>query len=568
MKKLISLGLCSILSLTLLTACKTKSSIDKISSAEDKDAAWAKAAETPYGAYPELVTYTTGMVLTGSESKLKGTTYEADTTENNAYTRYIRKLINAQNKNVFEAIAGDTYDQKVSLAVASGDIPDIMYVSDYATLKQLVENDMVEDLTEVFETTAAESIKKAYASYDKNGPLEMATFDGKLRALPKTQLSDGQQFLWLRKDWMDKLGLKEPKKMEDIENILTQFIKKDPGNNGAGKTVGLVVDKNLYGNYPNGMYGVDNIFTAFEAYPGVWMQGKDGLTVYGSVQKEMKHGVQVLADWYKKGLIDVQFPVRTHDDLDALISSGKCGAFIGAWWNPFTGGMVGSYTHHDARWVNYSAPVGSSGKINAMTTKSYSGFVVVRKGYKHPELAVKILNIISDYSLNDKTDAVKEVSENMTLAYLNWPLYIAAGNRGGAEIITEHISQALNGKLDPKELTSWELGWYQSCKAYEEAVKEGKKPAAEDYSQYMSRMVAIHKITDEPADFLTPAYFETTDSMKLKWDSLKKIELETIIKIIIGEAPIDSFDEFVNAWNSAGGKTITEEVRQAIEEKQ
>lgn len=51
-------------------------------------------------------------------------------------------------RNEFEAQGGDDYDRKVSLAITSGELPDIMTVSNIATLKQLVENDLVEDLTE------------------------------------------------------------------------------------------------------------------------------------------------------------------------------------------------------------------------------------------------------------------------------------------------------------------------------------------------------------------------------------------------------------------------------------
>ncbi|GJM75796.1 hypothetical protein HMSSN036_80120 [Paenibacillus macerans] len=54
-------------------------------------------------------------------------------------------------------------------------------------------------------------------------------------AIPTTEISHGPGVLWLRKDWMDKLGLKEPKTLEDVENIITQFIEKDPGGNGPGK---------------------------------------------------------------------------------------------------------------------------------------------------------------------------------------------------------------------------------------------------------------------------------------------------------------------------------------------
>ena len=70
-----------------------------------------EAANDPYGKYDELVTYTTGYSLTNQGADvLAGTPYENDTPENNAYTRYLKELLNIQNENDFEATMGDDYN--------------------------------------------------------------------------------------------------------------------------------------------------------------------------------------------------------------------------------------------------------------------------------------------------------------------------------------------------------------------------------------------------------------------------------------------------------------------------
>ena len=124
--------------------------------------------------------------------------------------------------------------------------------------------------------------------------------------------------------------------------------------------------------------------------------------MYGSVQEEMKEPLQLLNRWYNEGLIDKEFATRTNDDIVGLISTGQCGAFIGPWWAPFNQAQTSTYASDDAEWINVSCPVGSDGKLNAISTKSYAGFVVVRKGYEHSELAMKIVNVNSEYSKQDK----------------------------------------------------------------------------------------------------------------------------------------------------------------------
>ena len=66
---------------------------------------------------------------------------------------------------------------------------------------------------------------------------------------------------------------------------------------------------------------------------------------------------------------------------------------------------------------------GEDGKIQAINTQSYAGFVAVRKGYEHPEIAMKIVNVNAEYSKQDTSDASLEIRANQPLAYFNWPLY-------------------------------------------------------------------------------------------------------------------------------------------------
>ena len=251
-KKYFCIFMAGIMAASMLAGCGGEKDSQENMTEEEK-AAWDEATNDPYGKYPETVTYTTGYNLTNQGADtLKGTAYENDTTEDNAYTRYLKEVLNVQNENQFEALTGPDYDQKVSMAIASQDIPDIMYVSDYATLVDLVENDMVEDMTDIYNNLACDTVKEAYESYGDNNPLNTVTFDGKIMAIPKTQLSDGQDFLWVRKDWMDKLGLSEPHTIDDVVNIVKHFISEDPGNNGedaSGKpnTVGLAVDTDVTG---------------------------------------------------------------------------------------------------------------------------------------------------------------------------------------------------------------------------------------------------------------------------------------------------------------------------------
>ena len=201
--------LSTILSLALLTGCSLgtaemeKTDIDVLSEKSSKS--WEQAETTPLGKYPELVTYTLGQMKGANNSNLP----DGQTYEDNAYTRYLKKTLNIQNKNVFME-SEERYDEALNILVKDRNLPDVFLVSDRETLEELVENDLIEDLTEVYKSCASDKIKEMYESYGEE-LLASGTFDGKLYALPETAIDDGQQLLWLRHDWMEQLGLKEPR---------------------------------------------------------------------------------------------------------------------------------------------------------------------------------------------------------------------------------------------------------------------------------------------------------------------------------------------------------------------
>ena len=159
------------------------------------------AVSTPFGAYPETVVYTLGKMISTNNSNMPA----GDTYEDNAYTRYIKEVINVQNRDVFEE-ADKQYDTNVSMAIAMNELPDIMLVSNYEDLETLIENDMIEDLTVSYQNCISDRIREMYASYGED-LIDSVTFDGKIMALPETNITDGPNLVWLRKDWMDTLGL-------------------------------------------------------------------------------------------------------------------------------------------------------------------------------------------------------------------------------------------------------------------------------------------------------------------------------------------------------------------------
>ena len=558
-KKVLAMCLMSAMVLGSLAGCGKEES-GTTASVDMEDPAWQEAMTTPYGKYPETVVYTLGKTATNFDV-LDGTEYEGDDDVNNAWTRYLKEKLNIQNENLFEANDGDDYEQKVSMAIVSGEIPDIMVVGDYATLKQLYENDLIADLTEVYENCASDKIKEIYDSYD-GVCLETATFDGKLMGLPTTEISHGPGILWLRKDWMDKCNLEEPKTMEDIYNILQQFLVQDPGGNGEGQTAGLVIDPEIAGN-SGGSYMPNNIFTLYGAYPKQWIDDGSGNAVYGSVQPQMKEALEQLSKMYSEGLIDKQFVTRTGDDRKGLLNSGKSGAFFGNWWGAWE--VADSMSlNKEAEWVPYICPVGSDGKVTMFSGNPNSSYVVVRKEFEHPELVMKIASMQFDYSRYQEKDeeAYKELTDygelNAGGSILATNIDYYDGFPRSSKLVVDALESGDISQLNRNDLTT-----YLNSKKYLESLENGEESTSSGWASYNS-MLCASLVAETEVNRVMPVFFGSTQSMALKWPTLEKMEQEMLLKIITGEKPVDYFDEFVETWNKTGGEQITEEVNQAI----
>jgi putative aldouronate transport system substrate-binding protein len=547
MKRITTFGITAIMLATFFVGCGNRSG-----TTANETSSKSEAATTPYGKYDQLITYSIGKNTPGSPRLPEG-----DTFENNAYTRYLKDVLNVQNKDEFEAANGDPYDQKVSMAVATGDIPDIMKV-DATTLKQLVDGDMIADLTDVYKNCATDKIKKMYDSYNGRA-LESATFDGKLMALPSTQCANVPTMLWVRQDWMDKLSLQAPKSMDDVENILQQFVTKDPGNNGGGKTIGLVSAANIGGVY-GGLFQMDNVFGTYNAFPGQWIK-EDGKVVFGSTTSNMKKGLAKVSEMFKKGLIDPQMAVRQGDDVTSLIVNGQAGAFFGPWWAPDYPLNDAKKLNPNAKWVPYVIPTNADGSYTTYTQNPASEFYVVRKGFEHPELLVKIASVINDkmvyedYGKQELMDYIKKGVDSGVR-----PVNILINDYNATIDMYKNIDLALKGEKDPESLGA-DKGNYEKCKDY---LANPDSPSADAWSGYTSRMISPKLMSETKVNEVNPVFFGQTKSMKLKWANLQKLQDETFLKIVTGEASIDSFDDFVATWKSTGGEEITKEVEEAI----
>jgi len=515
----------------------------------------AGSAVDPFAKYDETVVVSIGRSIDPNYK------YEGDdTAEDNVYTRWLKDAYNIEVKHEWESSTAD-YGQKVSLAIGSNDLPDAMLV-DETQLRQMVKAGQLADLTEVYEKYGTDRLKQIYESNE--GLLEGVTFDGKLYALPETTLPSAP-LTWIRKDWLDKLGLEEPKSLEDIEKIAKAFIDNKMGGDNTIGIVGTQQGGSLYSTFLSSsdhFLNFSPVFFAMDAYPGIWVEDENGNAQYGSTTEETKAAVSILRDWYAEGIIDKEIAIRKSSQ--EVISSGQTGIFFGPWWSAYN--LTDSIKNDpEANWRPYAAPLNAEGEFNSNQATG-SNFIVVKKSYEHPEAIIKMLNI----HVNEKEESYKTaVGKEMTSQEI--PLFLIMGHGDQLDYAVNTTQKVLTGEMSLEEVDKLNYGFTYELASH---VKNVKLEPFDNYDiQYWDQE------TDK--DFFTHIYAHLnggstfvntkvnwtkslataqTKTMQSKWSNLKKLEDEVLLKIIMGTAPIEEFDSFVEKWKQQGGNEITEEV--------
>lgn len=447
----------------------------------------------------------------------------------------------------------ERYTQKVEVALASGDIPDVITVNS-SQLKQLADSEMIEDMTQYYRDYASPLTKDVYTQ-EGTSVLDSATFNGKLMAIPNAEASiESAQFLWIRTDWLKKLDLQPPKTMEELLKISDAFTTRDPDGNGRDDTYGLAITKDLY----SGCMGLEGFFAGFCSYPDFWLENADGKLIYGSVQPETKTALQKLAEMYKAGQLDKDFGIKDEAKVAWAIVSGKIGIEFGEQWNPIYPLAGSTKKDNNADWQGYSIVAADSKPLRVPLKFRTHMYFAVKKGYPHPEAVVKLINMHLEKNWGTTNEFGKYYmpAENGNVSvwkyspvtpfppYKNLNAFMEIEKAriinnmsilsGEAKMIESNLEAYAKG-----DKTQW--GWE---KIY------GINGVFNVLKQYkVNDSLMIEKFVGAP-----------TKTMAERKAALDKYEKEEFTKIIMGAAPINDFDKFVSNWEKLGGEAITKEV--------
>lgn len=222
----------------------------------------------------------------------------------------------------FKLISPTAWNERKSLAFASGDLPDIFMCGTPLAMQDVDTygpQGLLISLDKYINQETTPNILKAYKTYPLLESIAKSP-DGKTYALPAfwRTATMGGSCMYVNTTWLSDLDLKKPETTSELYDVLKSFKDEDPA--GQGLTSPLCV---------RGLAGTDYLMTAFNESPE-FISIRDGKVVSYIASDNYKEFLKYINKLYTEGLLDENYISQSLDEFNAKVNGGYAGITTGA----------------------------------------------------------------------------------------------------------------------------------------------------------------------------------------------------------------------------------------------
>lgn len=284
-----------------------------------------------------------------SDGKLKLSVFMWDLDTLGSGNDPIYDKLSEKFKVEFEPVTA-TYAQwreKLNLLFASGDIPDFFICAgtEDVQYKKWIKEGFLLPISDFVTEDKYPNLYKTINMYNDILPVT----EGKHYGLP---IQNGEanengvinkHSFWIRKDWVENLGLKLPTTTDELYEVAKAFTENDP--DGDGK-------KDTYGLTSGGVWWMYPMINSFNTSYYNFYKDDSGKLMPEATTDNMKTAIEYLHKMYKEGILDPDFVVNTQEQVYEKFITHKVGIFpdgMGAVYNQIFDKFESAYPGTNAK---------------------------------------------------------------------------------------------------------------------------------------------------------------------------------------------------------------------------
>ncbi len=440
-------------------------------------------------------------------------------------------------------IDGGEKTTKFNVIMASGDIPDLVHHTDannvnrygmqglFLPLQDLI-NEYAPNIVETFNNP----LEGDEIPYDIDVWGSITAADGNIYTVPIISASNAIGAVWgIRTDWLDTLGLEIPETTDELYEVLKAFKEQDPNGNGEADEIPWVS-----GN--GGKTGtITPIVSAFDAHMDLYVDPETDTIKYGPVEENYKEALIYLNKLYSEGLIESDYLTATSDQWLARAGGNQAG-FMFVW--PGSGFAASNNElqkldegYHFEPIKPFKSPSGKQTKDTYVSGAAVQYRTSVSANTEYPEEIMRYL----DYCFSDEGFLLANFGiegDDYTMVD-GEPQYTEKilANPEGVDPETIRIRQGIRWQLLP-----YENGWADNYQAMEQSAPW----TVAAWDTYKGKGLVEAPMPTLP---LSESQLTTRAALLAEINTFKDPYID---RFIMGESPIEEFDEFVAGIERSG----------------
>lgn len=428
----------------------------------------------------------------------------------NAIKQAIEKATNS--KMNIQWVSANSYPDKLNVTLASGDIPELIYIPDPFTsvFRGMVQQGAFWDLTDYIKDYPNLTSKISKTAWDLT-----KMDDGKNYSIPRPRPTEGDTFFIFRKDWLDNLGMKVPTTTDELYQVYKAFTENDPDKNGKKDTIGLAVNATNGGDKVSDTLG--QIENTFAGSNGDWKWLNDQM-VFKSFLPEERKALEFVIKLYQEKLIPEDFASLKPSQVKDVVKAGKAGGLVDK-----TGTVVSDYLN-DLKKIDTKVKETDfypATNVNGYNPKGpgFSGVLAIPKTVKEDKMK-RILKLVDTW-MNDDVFAIQTY---------------------GIEGVDHTVKDGVK-VVDSKKLADDGGPDFNQIVYVADPYASTVKNFFQKETQELYKQVQDERAKTSQADISIGLYSPT--AMQYLPELQKKV-LDMKIKVILGKESITGWDDFVN----------------------